>query len=186
MVFNQPRTLTVRIERTDSTESRPCYYLDFEVREDELNVMVERDYHFRLADADDPESVQRRDAREILIEEINKPEYNQAKRHHRNTTYRASTSRDETEPISIVESELSSDGYLAGTTALADPADAWVGELTVWDAMNSLSERERAVLVAVKLDGFTQSEVAAQLGVSQPMVAKILKRATTKLEAILR
>lgn len=185
MVFNQPRTLTVRIERNNSTERYPCQEYAFELTGSEVTVMVERDYHLRLADADDPESVQRRDAREILIEEINKPEYNQAKRHHRNTTYRASTLREDSDPISIVESELSADGYLSGD-GLADPADAWVGELTVWDAINTLSDRERDVLVAVKLDGFTQSEVAAQLGVSQPMVAKILKRATTKLEAMLR
>ncbi len=178
--------LTVRFERNDSTERYPCREYTVEVAAEEVAVMVDIDYQQRSATVEDPSVVERRDPNEILEHEIGGVEYNQAKSYHRNTVFRASTPRGETEPVSVIESELSADGYLAGSTTLADPADAWVGELTVWDAMNSLSERERAVLVAVKLDGFTQSEVAAQLGVSQPMVAKILKRATTKLEAMLR
>lgn len=186
MVFNQPRTTTVRFERNDSTERFPMGYYTVEIADDEFDVMIDTDYQQRRAAAEDPESVQRRSPEVIIDDLVGRVEYNQAKSHHRNTTFRASTPRDESQPISVVKSELSADGYLAGSATLADPADAWVGELTVWDAINLLSERERTVLVAVKLDGFTQSEVANQLNVSQPMVAKILKHATTKLEAMLR
>ncbi|WP_124053956.1 sigma-70 family RNA polymerase sigma factor [Arcanobacterium ihumii] len=183
---NETCELTLRFERNNSTERYPCQYYTVEVSADEVAVMVERDFEQRLATAEDPGLVERRDPGTILDGEVGRVEYNQAKRHHRNTAYQASTPRDETEPISVIESELSADGYLAGRTALADPADDWTGALAIWDAINSLQERERDVLVAVKLDGFTQAEVAAQLGVSQPMVAKILKRAITKLEAMLR
>ncbi|TRX47075.1 sigma-70 family RNA polymerase sigma factor [Corynebacterium guaraldiae] len=186
MVFNQTRTLKVRFERDNSTERYPCEYYTVEVSADEVAVMVEKDYQQRAATAEEPSVVERRDPNVILELEVVRREYNNAKSHYRNTTYRASTPRDETAPVSVIESELSTDGYLAGHTALADPADDWTGVLAIWDAINSLQERERDVLIAVKLHGLTQSEVATQLGVSQPMVAKILKCAVAKLEAMLR
>ncbi len=181
MVFNNERTLTVRFERNDSTERFPCREYSVQVSQDEVTAMVERDYQQRLAAADDPKLVARRDPSVILDHEVGRVEYNAAKSHLRNTTYRASTPRDAEEPVSVIDGELRADGYLAGDGS-ADPADAWVGEMSIWDAINSLSERERAVLVAVKLDGFTQAEVAKKYGISQPMINKILKRATTTLK----
>ncbi|MDP9801510.1 RNA polymerase sigma factor (sigma-70 family) [Arcanobacterium wilhelmae] len=181
MVFNTKRTLMVRFERDDSTERYPCREYTVEVGADEVAVMVERDYHQHLATADDPASVERRDPNEILEQEVARPEYNAAKSHFRNTTYRASTPKDAGEPVSVIEGELTSDGYLV-SDGFVDPADAWVGEMRIWDAINSLPERDRGVLVDVRLNGFTQAEVAAKYGVSQPVIFKILKRATRVLE----
>ncbi|WP_406713309.1 sigma-70 family RNA polymerase sigma factor [Trueperella pyogenes] len=173
--------LTVRFERDDSTERFPCSTYSVHVTPGEVAVMVERDYEQRLAVADDPASVERRDPNEILEHEVGRVEYNAAKSHFRNTTYRACTPRDADEPVSVIEGELTADGYLA-SNGVADPADAWAGEMRIWDAINSLPERDRNVLVDVKLNGFTQAEVAAKYGVTQPMVNKILKRATTVLK----
>ncbi|MGQ4533408.1 sigma factor-like helix-turn-helix DNA-binding protein [Dermabacteraceae bacterium P13138] len=177
------RRLRLRFERDNSTERYPCQEYTVEVTTDEINVMVETDYQQRLTAADDPNLVERRDPNMILELEVGRVEYNNAKSHHRNTLFRASNPRDEAERVSVIETGLSTDGYLAENDTLADPADVWVGELNIWDAINSLTERECAVLVAVKIQGYTQSEVAKFLGVSQPMVNRILKRAIARLEA---
>ncbi|WFN90840.1 sigma-70 family RNA polymerase sigma factor [Arcanobacterium wilhelmae] len=181
MVFNNKRTLTVRFEREDSTERFPSSRYSVQVTQDEVDVMVKCDYVQRLAVADDPASVERRDPNEILEQEVARPEYNAAKSHFRNTTYRATTPRDAEEPVSVIEGELTSDGYLVSEDS-SDPADAWVGEIRIWDAINSLPERDRNVLVDVRLNGFTQAEVAAKYGVTQPVIFKILRRATDVLK----
>lgn len=173
--------LTVRFEREDSIVRYPCREYSVQVTADEIAVMVERDYQQRLATAGDPTIVERRDPSKILEHEVGRIEYNNAKSHLRNTTYRASTPRDAEEPVSVIEGELTCDGYLAGD-GVSDPADAWMGEIRIWDAINSLPERDRDVLVDVRLNGFTQAEVATKYGVSQPMINKILRRATTALK----
>lgn len=173
--------LTVRFERYDSIVRYPCREYSVQVTADEIAVMVERDYQQRLATADDPTIVERRDPNKILEHEVGRIEYNNAKSHLRNTTYRASTPRDAEEPVSVIEGELTADGYLASTSC-SDPADVWAGVMTITDAINSLSERDRNVLIDVKIDGFTQGEVAKKYGVSQPMINKILKRAIAELE----
>lgn len=171
MVFNTKHTLTVRFERDNSSERYPCREYSVQVTADEVAVMVERDYQERLATAEDPALVERRDPNTILEHEVARVEYNNAKSHLRNTTYRDSTPRDADTPVSVVEGELSADGYLASISC-SDPADVWVGEMKVWDAINSLSERDRNVLIDVKLNGFTQAEIAKKYGVSQPMINK--------------
>ena len=48
-----------------------------------------------------------------------------------------------------------------------------------------LSERERQVVLASRIHGFSQRDIAAVLGVSQPMVKKIRDRAEKKLCTLL-
>ncbi|WP_341827347.1 sigma-70 family RNA polymerase sigma factor [Trueperella pyogenes] len=174
-------TLTVRFERDNSSERYPCRDYSVQVTAEEIAVMVERDYQPRLATAEDPALVERRDPNMILEHEVGRVEYSNAKSYLRNTTYRASTPRDAEELVSVIEGELTADGYLASNSSV-DPADVWVGVMRIWDAINSLSERDRNVLVDVRLNGFTQAEVAKRCGVSQPMINKILKRAIAELE----
>ena len=52
-------------------------------------------------------------------------------------------------------------------------------------ALAALSERERRVVVASRIYGLSQRDIAVVLGVSQPMVKKIQDRAEKKLRVLL-
>lgn len=57
--------------------------------------------------------------------------------------------------------------------------------MTIQAALDRLPETQRFVTQRVYLDGYTQAEVAAELGVSQPAVSKMLDRAKTALARLL-
>ena len=177
------RTLKIRIERTQYIkESSPCRYETVEVSEDEITVFVETDYQRRLATADDPDSVQRRDAQEILIEEINKPEYNQAKKHLRNTRYQAVEGSEG--EISVIDGALTSRGYLSSQTQETDE-DSWVGVLAIDQALATLPDRDRALLLDVTVVGLTQKQAATKYGIAQSRVSAILARSRARLKEVL-
>lgn len=183
MATKNTRKLKLRYERTQNvSEPYPCYYMEVEVLADELDVFVENDYQARLLDADDPSSVERRDAQEILIEDFNKVEYNNAKKFRRHTHDR--NVRTSSGLVPALEMLLTSDGQFADDEA-ADPADSWSGVVAIWDAINSLPARDRAVLIDVRLNGLSQVEAAKKYGLSQPAVHKSLTRSTKRLGAIL-
>lgn len=182
---NDTCSLTLRFERNNSNERYPCGEYTVEVAADEVLVMVETDYQQRLATAIDPSLVERRDPNMILEHEVGRAEYNNSKSHHRNTAYRASTPRDESDRVSVIESKLNADGYLAGNIELADPADAWVTRLMVREALAKLDVEDRVVLVGIHMRGMTQTQVARVLGVSQPAVVKRLRKAEARLRELL-
>lgn len=79
-------------------------------------------------------------------------------------------------------------GYRNGiytSTTPDDATDAWSTSLAVRQALAELSERERQVVVASRIYGLSQRDIAAVLGVSQPMVKKIQDRAEGKLRVLL-
>lgn len=178
------QTLKLRYEKTlNVSEAFPCYYVETEVPTRQVDVFVENDYQARLRAADDPGSVERRDAQEILVEDFNKVEYNNAKKFRRHTRDRfVITDRG---ALPALEVSLTSTGHLVEDTP-ADPADSWTGEIAIWAAVNSLPPRDKAVLIDVRLNGLTQAEAGAKYGVSQPRIHTILSRSTKRLEAILR
>ncbi|MBM7051022.1 sigma-70 family RNA polymerase sigma factor [Rothia sp. ZJ1223] len=169
--------ITIRFEKDSFHPSRTYREQTFEISADEAEIIIENDYNHRLHTADNPDGVQRRAVAEIFKEEISKPEYNQAKKWVRNTTGNPTHEEE-----SLIETEVDSHGYLAGH-GNTDPVIESLFGSRIWDAIDALPERERLVLVAVKIQGYTQSEVARFLGVSQPMVNRILKRAIARLEA---
>ncbi|WP_198928958.1 sigma-70 family RNA polymerase sigma factor, partial [Boudabousia liubingyangii] len=165
------QSITIRFEKDSFHPSRPYREQAFEISADEAEIIIENDYTMRLNQAEDPEVVERREVDEIFKEEISKPEYNQAKKWVRNTTGNPTHEEE-----SLIETEVDSHGYLAGH-GNPDPVVESLYGSRIWDAIRALPERERLVLVAVKIQGYTQSEAASFLGVSQPMVGRILKRA---------
>ena len=179
----QTQTLKIRYEKTEGVkESSACVYAEVEVDSAEVDVFVENVHQERLRDADDPSTVERWTADETVREVLNKPEYNQAKKYLRHTAYEATPDGDG--EISTIEASLTSGGYLAQSGGF-DPADSWAGEMTIWDAINSLPPRDKAVLVDVRVNGLTQVEAAAKYGVSQPRIQQLLARSIKRLEGIL-
>ena len=55
----------------------------------------------------------------------------------------------------------------------------------IWWAMRQLSEQERQVLERLYGDGYTEEEIAQELGISQPVVSKVKRRALQKLKKLL-
>ena len=51
--------------------------------------------------------------------------------------------------------------------------------------LDALSERERRVVIASRIHGLSQRQIAAEKGVSQSMVKKICDRAENKLRSLL-
>jgi RNA polymerase sigma factor (sigma-70 family) len=60
----------------------------------------------------------------------------------------------------------------------------WRRYLIFW-ALERLSERERQVLERLYWDGYTEAEVAKELGISQQAVSKIKRKAIQKLRELL-
>ncbi len=177
------QTLKIRYEKTEGVkESSSCVYAEVEVDSAEVDVFVENVHQERLREAEDPSTVVRWTADETVREVVNKPEYNQAKKYLRHTAYEATPDGDG--EISAIEASLTSGGHLAQAGGV-DPADSWAGEMTIWDAINSLPARDKAVLVDVRLNGLTQAEAASKYGVSQPRIQQLLARSIKRLEGIL-
>ena len=136
------QTLKIRYEKTEGVrESSSCVYAEVEVDSTEVDVFAENVHQERLREADDPSAVERWTADETVREVLNKPEYNQAKKYLRHTAYEATP--DGGGETSVVEATLKSGGYLARAGGV-DPADSWAGEMTIWDAINSLPPRNGA------------------------------------------
>lgn len=55
----------------------------------------------------------------------------------------------------------------------------------VREALASLDPKDRLVVIGIHMYGYTQSQIARVLGVSQPAVAKRLKKAEARLRELL-
>ena len=60
-------------------------------------------------------------------------------------------------------------------------ADLWVEDITLRQALSILSERERQILEARFFEGRTQTEIAAEIGISQAQVSRIEKAALRRI-----
>lgn len=180
-------TISLRFERqVGATEKRPDYYEAVTISLEEAEAMIAADLRERQAAADDPSTVEPRSIELIIREELNKVEYNGAKKWHRHTGYVSfdadDPADDEGQPRSRgvqAASQRHGGVYLSATAE--DPTDEWATAIAIRTGLSTLSEREREVIELLYFEGCTQREAADLLDVSQPMVAKVAKRALSKL-----
>mgnify|MGYP000996154546 CR=1 FL=1 len=153
----------------------------FRISPAEAEKWIEGDYQNRLAQAEDPGTVERRSLSEIL-EELNASERSTSRRWRTHTGF-----------LSVDDSDPSDEDIESGQVGLCtasgytpdDVTNSWSTSLVVRQALAALSERERRVVVASRIYGLSQRDIAAVLGVSQPMVKKIQDRAEKKLRILL-
>lgn len=172
---HQPNTIKIMFqhERTENiTERYPTTNATYYITADEANIVVERDYQQRLEAADTPGEVTRRPVEEIF-DELSKQDYNNAKQHLRNTGYRSVSAREDDEELSIIDTTASSAAYAT--------AEEWDTNLLIKDLLASLDSTDRAIIIG-RLQGYGQTDIARQIGISQPAVNKRLK----KLEELFR
>lgn len=165
----QPNSIKIvfQHERTENiTERYPTTNATYYITTDEANIVIEQDYRQRLTTAGDPSEVTRRPI-EAIFDELSKQDYNNAKKHLRHTTYRSASARDDDEELSIIETTPT-------TAAHATPED-WDTNLLLKDLLASLDPVDRAIIIG-RLQGYGQSEIARQVGISQPAVNKRLKK----------
>ncbi|AZR07274.1 sigma-70 family RNA polymerase sigma factor [Trueperella pyogenes] len=161
----------------------------FRISQAEVDAWIEGDYQNRLAQAEDPDMVERRSLSEIL-EELNASERSTSRRWRTHTAFLTVDDSDPTdEDIESGQIGLrAASGYRDGiytSTRPDDVTDSWSTSLAVRQALSALSERERQVVLASRIHGLSQRDIAAVLGVSQPMVKKIRDRAEKKLRVLL-
>ncbi|HHX74377.1 MAG TPA: RNA polymerase sporulation sigma factor SigG [Firmicutes bacterium] len=60
-------------------------------------------------------------------------------------------------------------------------ADLWVEDITLREALQILSERERRILESRFFEGQTQTEIASEIGISQAQVSRIEKAALRRI-----
>jgi len=175
----EPITAKIQLnfERAEGISERyPTSSATFYITADKAEIMVERDLHLRRQEAADPEQVERRSILEIC-DDLSKHDYNNAKQHLRNTAYRSVSAKDDDVELSVVDVAVSHEGE--------DPAEAWATAETVREALASLDPKDRLVVVGIHIHGYTQSQIARVLGMSQPAVAKRLKKAEARLRELL-
>ncbi|WP_026460596.1 sigma-70 family RNA polymerase sigma factor [Schaalia suimastitidis] len=161
----------------------------FRISPSEADTWIEGDYQNRLAQAEDPDTVERRSLSEIL-EELNASERSTSRRWRTHTAFLTVDDSDPSdEDIESGQVGLrAASGYRNGiytSTTPDDATDSWSTRLAVRQALAALSERERQVVVASRVYGLSQRDIAAVLGVSQPMVKKIQDRAEKRLRVLL-
>lgn len=191
----EPRTIKIQLkhERTEGISERyPTTSVTYLITASEAQIMVERDLHLRRQEAADSEQAERRSLHEIC-DELGKHDYNNAKQHLRNTTYRSVSAKDDDDEIPVIDAVASSteDPRTRVWTGRREeyeqlrPDKAWITQLEVREALASLDPKDRLVVVGIHMHGFTQSQIARVLGMSQPAVAKRLKKTEARLRELL-
>jgi len=94
------------------------------------------------------------------------------------------------EPISLYEpvyNDGSSDSvYIMDQISDAGSSDeAWVESIALHDAMQRLSEREKAILRMRFYRGKTQMEIAGEIGISQAQVSRLEKGALERIRKLM-
>lgn len=92
-------------------------------------------------------------------------------------------------PVSLSE-PLYSDGdeslaVMDQISSKTDCEENWVEELSLRQAIRSLSEREKRILALRFFDGKTQMEVSGEIGISQAQVSRLEKAALSRIKASL-
>lgn len=90
------------------------------------------------------------------------------------------------EPVSLYEPVFSDGGdticimdQVKGGTTDGD----WLEEIAMREAIRDLTDRERKILSMRFIDGKTQTEVAAEIGISQAQVSRLEKGAMSRIKA---
>ena len=88
-------------------------------------------------------------------------------------------------PVSLSE-PLYSDGgdtvYVMDQISSTDGESDWISTLSLREAVDSLSQREKLILTKRFLDGKTQTELANEIGISQAQVSRLEKCAIDKIK----
>jgi RNA polymerase sporulation-specific sigma factor len=89
------------------------------------------------------------------------------------------------DPISLFE-PVYSDGndaiYVMDQVSDGRGGDDWLDELLIKDAINKLPDREKNIIELRFLEGKTQMEVAAEVGISQAQVSRLEKGAMERIK----
>lgn len=89
------------------------------------------------------------------------------------------------DPISIYEPVYSDSGdtvYILDQISDKNDVESRLDELYIRDAINNLGKREREILYLRYLQGRTQTEVAAEIGISQAQVSRLEKCAISRIK----
>ena len=89
------------------------------------------------------------------------------------------------EPVSLYEPVYSEGGdaiYVMDQIGDGNLSDSWVDEILIRQAMEDLSDREKRILNLRFMVGKTQTEVAAEVGISQAQVSRLEKNAIAQIK----
>lgn len=90
------------------------------------------------------------------------------------------------EPISLYEPVFSENGdtlYVIDQLSDNDTASDWIDNLSIKEAVNQLSNREKNILDLRFYQGKTQIEVAKEIGISQAQVSRLEKNAINRIKS---
>lgn len=91
-----------------------------------------------------------------------------------------------TDPVSLYEPLYSDTGdtlYLMDQISDPNTDELWLHEMSIREAIRKLSAREQNILNRRFLQGKTQVEVAAEIGISQAQVSRLEKGAIAKIKS---
>lgn len=89
------------------------------------------------------------------------------------------------DPISLYEPVYSGSGdtiYVLDQIGDKNDDNNWLGEISLKEAIKSLSEREKKILTLRFMLGKTQMEVSSEIGISQAQVSRLEKCALDKIK----
>lgn len=89
------------------------------------------------------------------------------------------------DPVSLYEPVYSDGGdtiYVMDQIGDKNKDDDWLDEITLKEAINRLSDREKKILSLRFFEGHTQMEVASEIGISQAQVSRLEKGALSKIK----
>jgi RNA polymerase sporulation-specific sigma factor len=90
------------------------------------------------------------------------------------------------EPISLYEPVYSENGdtlYVIDQLSDHGTANDWIDNISIKEAVNGLSQREKNILELRFYQGKTQIEVAKEIGISQAQVSRLEKNAVNKIKS---
>ena len=89
------------------------------------------------------------------------------------------------DPVSLYEPVYSDGGdtiYVMDQVGDANTDADWVDEMMIKDQIRQLDDRERNILYKRFMEGKTQMEVAAEIGISQAQVSRLEKTALRRIK----
>jgi len=88
-------------------------------------------------------------------------------------------------PVSLYDPVFSDSGdtlYIMDQISDKNDDNAWLNEISLREAINALSDREKQILSLRFFEGKTQMEVASEIGISQAQISRLEKGALKKIK----